>query len=667
MILLFAALLAGTGCAGPDWVTLRPTPSNPLAGPLQLLAPGGPRPTDRTMQLLRRYDLAGELGGNRRELIGRMHDILAQHPKPDPEIVYAIAELAYLGAKKTEMLDRRAALDLYGTSVMHAYSFLFDDDFGIAGNPYDPLFRGTCDLYNAALEGTLRIARDDGNLQPGQSCTIQTAGRYVDIQIVLRGESWHSEDFQQFEFVSDYEVHGLRNHYHTYGLGVPLIAVRRNQTAHNSAEQFYPPNLSFPATAFLRMAPQTTVTELSGQAPMQVQLELYDPLAASALEVRQRRVPLESDLSTPLAYFLNQPEFDDSQLSTAGLLYPEQVQHLTGLYMLAPYRPEKIPVVMVHGLWSSPVTWMEMFNDLHSDPEIRKHFQFWFYLYPTGQPFWFSAAQMREDMKHVRDVLDPGREEPALDQIVLVGHSMGGLVSKLQTVNSGEDFWRIVSDQPLEVLRAEPAVRDTLARTLYFQPNTSVRRVVTIGTPHRGSDFANETTRWLGQKFIQVPSRMLQRRQRMLLENPGFFREDALLSIDTSIDSLASDSPFLPVLLSAQAAPWMAYHNIVGRVEPGGILTRLAGDGDGVVSLASAKLDPETIDSQLVVPADHSNVHRHPQAILEVRRILFEHLDRLRNLPRRFPPTDRAASRIAPQEAIEPRPPASDPSTAILN
>ena len=74
-----------------------------------------------------------------------------------------------------------------------------------------------------------------------------------------------------------------------------------------------------------------------------------------------------------------------------------------GLYMVQPYEPGKIPVLMVHGLWSSPMTWMEMFNDLRSQPEIRDHYQFWFYLYPTGQPFWLSAAQLRRDLAKVRD------------------------------------------------------------------------------------------------------------------------------------------------------------------------------------------------------------------------------------------------------------------------
>ena len=118
--------------------------------------------------------------------------------------------------------------------------------------------------------------------------------------------------------------------------------------------------------------------------------------------------------------------------------------------MLEPYQPGKIPVLMIHGLWSSPITWMEMFNDLRGDPDLRSQYQFWFYLYPTGQPFWRSATQLREDLADVRKTVDPTRHEAALDQMVLVGHSMGGLVANMQIVNSRDDFWHIVSDKPIQ-------------------------------------------------------------------------------------------------------------------------------------------------------------------------------------------------------------------------
>ncbi len=121
-------------------------------------------------------------------------------------------------------------------------------------------------------------------------------------------------------------------------------------------------------------------------------------------------MPLETDLSTPLAYCLDDKPFQQLDHPTLGLLRPDSDKAKPGLYMLDPYQSNKIPVLMIHGLWSSPITWMEMFNDLRGQPELRENYQFWFYVYPTGQPFWQTAAQLRDELAKMRATLDPGRQ-----------------------------------------------------------------------------------------------------------------------------------------------------------------------------------------------------------------------------------------------------------------
>ncbi len=366
-------------------------------------------------------------------------------------------------------------------------------------------------------------------------------------------------------------------------------------------------------------------------------LELYDPLSISETVVSRHLVPLESDLTTPLAYFLSKPELD--ALATAGLLRPETLLALRpdrpdpimGLYMVQPYEPGKIPVVLVHGLWSSPMTWMEMFNDLRSTPEIRDNYQFWFYLYPTGQPFWLSAAQLRRDLAELRQVLDPHHQEPSLDQMLLVGHSMGGLISKLQTLSSGDDYWRLVSKVPIDQLKADPKTLAELQQEFYFQPNPSIRRVVSIGTPHRGSSFSNQTTQWLLNKMITLPDMLLSIPQKIFLENQGAFVAGSLAEVKTSIDSLAPGSPIFPVMLQSPRLPEVKYHNIIGVVPPQWWLSTIAKESDGVVTKESAHLDDAV--SEIIVPADHTTVHAHPAAVLEVRRILLEHLAELNGQP----------------------------------
>ncbi len=416
------------------------------------------------MQLLRQYNLAGELHGEMQPLLDKVQAIADQ--EPTPQKVYAFAELSYIAGKKVELTSPAAALDHYGASVTYAYKYLFDERYSPLRNPYDPEFRGACDLYNGSLESGLRIVKQQGALLPGRSHSIESASQAWDVKIVIRSDRWQAADFAELKFVSDYEVQGLKNQYHSYGLGVPLIAIRSKQDSNDPAEKFMPPLMSFPVTAFLRVLPDDQMHATSSRRRHVALLELYDPLGSSDIEIGSRRVPLETDLSTPLAYFLNDPQLDLSDpkinldaIATEGLLRPDKTQAETGLYMLQPYEPGKIPVLMVHGLWSSPMTWMEMFNDLRGDPAVRSRYQFWFYLYPTGQPFWQSATKLREDLAHARAVLDPQHREPAFDQMVLVGHSMGGLVSKMQVVASRNDFWNVVSDKPFTTVKASPEGR----------------------------------------------------------------------------------------------------------------------------------------------------------------------------------------------------------------
>lgn len=632
---LVLCLMLG-GCASSKMVTLREVPNNPLVNELQLTSRSGPQPSERTLQFLRVYGLSEDVKGDPRKLLDKVQAIIEHEPSADK--VYIFAELSYLAARKVETKDRQLALDLYGGSVVHAYQYLFDRRFRYLRNPYDPHFRSACDLYNSALEAGLRIVCKKDGLVPEKTYTIQTASGSWDFRCAIRGDKWRQEEFDRFEFVSDYEIKGLKNHYQNYGLGVPLIAVRRRYEGEPTAAKYYPEGLSFPVTAFLRPNLEERPDEADKTARHQGVLELYDPLITNDVVVDGLNVPLESDLTTPLAYFLSNPAMGN--LANAGLLNPEALlkiqpgprETLSGLYMVQPYQPGKIPVLLVHGLWSSPMTWMEMFNDLRSCPEVREQYQFWFYLYPTAQPFWISAMQMRKHLVEARQLLDPEHKEPALDQMVLVGHSMGGLVSRMQTIDSGDAFWKLVSDKPLGMIKAEPDVRQRLEACFFFQPNPSVRRVVTIGTPHRGSRYSNDTTRWLSAQLIRWPQQLQQSQEALFRENRDLLRPDSVLKIANSIDSLSPVSPVFDVMLASYEAPWVKYHSIIGLVPKKGLFGSLAAGTDGVVSYESAHVDDAT--SELIVPADHTTVHCHPWAVLEVRRILLEHLGELRGASR---------------------------------
>jgi pimeloyl-ACP methyl ester carboxylesterase len=623
LILVFALQCVGlTGCTSTRYLANRSNRENALEARLALLNRSGPQVSPRAWNALKRFGFteiyanggAGSLAGIR-EAIDQTND---------PELIYALSELAYVEGKRAERAgDMASALNFYGISLTNSYDYLFSEDLAEGRNHYDPQFRSACELYNESLEDTLRLLCTDHKLRPDQTYTIQTPDRKFTVRTAMRG-AWKSAELERYEFVSDYNIQTLHNRHTTYGLGVPLIAVRKPLDTADPRERYYPEGLSYAVTAMVRCTAKEGERRL-GKSPDCI-LEFYDPLTVNQIQLASHWVPLETDLTTPLAFFLDSPEFRRRNRATEGLLNPQKTEQGRGLYMIEPYDPNRMPVVMVHGLWSSPLTWMDMFNDLRSYPEIRNRYQFWFYLYPSGQPFWMSATQLRKDLADMRQAIDPERDDMPLDQMVLVGHSMGGLVSRMQTIDSGDDFWKIVSNEPPENLRGPEDDRMKLVSTLFFDANPSVRRVVTIGTPHAGSEFVNDYTRWVARKLIRIPQMAAATGQTLARENPGLFRGNQMLAVSNAIDSLAPESPIFPVMARAKKAPGVKYHNIVGVVEKRKFL-KPGKPGDGIVDLASART-PDAV-SEVVVNAEHTQIHTTDKAILEVRRILLEHANEL--------------------------------------
>jgi pimeloyl-ACP methyl ester carboxylesterase len=611
--ILLLSLSLAPGCASQQLVKLRAQPYNPLAEQLKLTAQGGPRPSERTRQLLHRFDIAHRTRGDSVDAIAtlaKVHD-----DSPSLESCYALAELHYIAGQRLQLRDRRQAQSHFWNCVARTYEYLFDPKFQNTRNRYDPQFRGACDLYNTALESCLRIARRDGHLKPGGAISFAIGDQTTDVEFVALSDTWHVADFDRFEFASDYEIRRLPNHYHNYGLGVPLIALRQRGDAPERVDRYFANEFCFPVTAFLRLIPNAVE---EGFASATARLELHDPLVEETIAVTGHRVPLESDLSTPLAYFLNNPQLQS--LGTRGLLRPRELEAASGLYLVQPYQPGKIPVVMIHGVWSSPMTWMEMFNDLQSMPELRENFQFWFYMYPSGQPFYATAQNLRQDLEEIRSVHDPHRVEPAFEQMVLVGHSMGGLIARLLTLESNATGTATLDPRARSAGTGriqQVAGRDGEGT----EPCAS--RVITIGSPHRGSDYANSFTRLLGRKLISLPERAMSATRRTLRGRSRPLFEPPADDDSTSLDTLSPDSPILKVMLEQPQPTGVRFHNVVGAIRP----VPLVENSDGVVTYRSSHLD--NVESEVVVAAEHTMLPRHPRTVLEVRRVLLLHLHEL--------------------------------------
>ena len=607
-------VLSLSGCVTRKYVEVRNNWYKP-ASLVEKFKPTPP-PSERTELTLRSNDLE-RLGTDSEEAIAGL--VAVYEKEPTLETAYALAELNHAAGRKLAMLNPEKSVEHHVSGLGYAYRYLFDTQLDGQRNSFDPQFRGICDLYNHSLEASLRTAQKYRLLKPGSSVEVNTCQGKTEFTCRTVGFKWDPGEFSEFKFVSDYRLVGLPNRHRTHGLGVPLIAIRKDGSESTEREQFYPRGLSFPVTAFLRWDRDASHTNSNGEKITKCVLELHDPVATNEIIVEGKPTPLESDISTPLAYFLNNPTLQ--KLDYYGFFRPDKAEQISGLYMLQPYQPDKIPVLMVHGLLSSPMTWMEALNDLRSMPEIRDRYQFWFYLYPTGGSFWESAADLREELAETRNIFDPNHQQSEFDQMIVVGHSMGGLIARLTSLESGDRFWNTVSDTPFEEVAASPEVKRQLGRAYFFDPIPEVRRVVTIASPHRGSGEENPFYRNLLRGVVTLPERSTRVGRELLDGEKRVFRNGGQAVPITSLDALAPTSPLIPVLAEAPNSRRVTYHNIyaVQRKQ-----YSEGFEGDGIVEIASAKRDD--FDSQVMIEATHTTAHRHPLAILELRRILQEHL-----------------------------------------
>ncbi len=288
----------------------------------------------------------------------------------------------------------------------------------------------------------------------------------------------------------------------------------------------------------------------------------------------------------------------------------------TGLYLLEPYQPGRIPLVLIHGLASDALTWEEIIAALRSHPEIAARYQIWVYQYPTGNSYLKAAADLRKELQRTRSILDPDGRDQAFDQTVLVGHSMGGIIARLQVSYSDDRLWRAVSDKPLSEVFASGPLPDETVSALLFEPVPFVRKVVYFATPHHGSNWSEQPVGKLGRWLIDVPQQLQEDYIGLIRGNPGLFRNPAGRP-PTSIDHLSPCNSIMQATSQLRCSDLVSTHSIIGI----GFLLPDLHWGDGVVAIPSARIP--SVQTEFFIPATHSGILRNRAATAEFMCILL--------------------------------------------
>ena len=287
----------------------------------------------------------------------------------------------------------------------------------------------------------------------------------------------------------------------------------------------------------------------------------------------------------------------------------------TGLYLLEPYQPDRIPLILIHGLASDAMTWDEMIVALKSHPHINTRYQIWCYQYPTGNSYLKAAADLREELINTRARLDPSASNPAFDQTVLVGHSMGGLVAKLQASHSDDKLWRAVYATELDATGKSTPVPTETASAILFNPVPFVRKVVYIAAPQHGSNWTVNAIGRFGQWLIEIPEQVQDDSIGLIRGGPGWFSGPRCRP-PTSIDHLYPGSSIMRAMSQLRKGDHVSAHSIIGT----GYLLPDGHIGDGVVAVASAHLP--NVETEFFLQATHSGILRNPGTVGELVCIL---------------------------------------------
>ena len=538
------------------------------------------------------------------ETLEQLHRAVAADPSSAG--LFALAELSYRIGRDRD--DRDAHL----AAAVYAWMFLLGDEAPDPPSPYDRRFRWACDLYNDAL---LRaFISDDGRLFEPEDAVRRLPVGTVDVQFDPSDYPLTLEEGMEFMPSDRLLVKGLSLRLRDAGLGVPFTT------------RFDPPGrprVRETGTALLRV--EGGLQALGSGLP--ARLELHSITTRSTVAFGDHKVPLESDQSASLAYALH--DSDLWKLSLRGLFQGENSAQSNRMRFVHPPRRGRVPVIFVHGTASNPAYWAEMFNTLQSDPELREQTQSWFFQYTSGNPILVSAKLLRDTIRETVESIDPDGTDPLLQQVVIVGHSQGGLITRLMVTEGSVDWIRAGTGLSLEELGLTPEM-DEFVRGLYeFKPVPEVKRVVFISTPHRGSFIADS---WFGRmmaKLVALPGEV----QDIALQFGKNERLPASLRerIPTSLDNMDPSSSLIGQISRAAIPPGVIAHSIIaiGDADPNDP-EAVAESDDGVVKYASSHIDG--VESEFLVEGGHSS-QEEPATIREVRRILLEHLHSIAQRP----------------------------------
>ena len=517
------------------------------------------------------------------------------------------------------------AIEAWLETARHAYAYLFHT----ARKPRDRAFEDrqtqVRDYYNYAVQRAItglfsRYRKSDMSV----AAIPQVSGWRIDADLSALQLAPDAPPPKELIPAASLTFSGLRNIYRRDGFGAELVAAGDDRPTAAQADEDAPPfsETPFPALTALLQFDGATLQDVL--ATRTLRIAVFDPYRTSTINLAGEEIPLAANFTSGYGLWLARSDFALQALRSLfggaeGLTRPH-------IYLMQPYDPKRRTIVMLHGLASSPEAWINVANEVLGDETLRRRYQIWQVYYPTNAPLPLNNLAIREAITQTLAHFDPQGRAEASRNVTLIGHSMGGVLSRLLVSSSGDVLWGALREgYPMQAAQRR-RIEEGLGPYLRFEPLPQVSDAIFIASPHRGTSFANKRiSRWVAN-LITLPVAMLGQLNdisREMMRVAPSSQDMGPLRIPNSIDNLSDRDAFVRLSSGLPLSPKVRYHSIIGNDTPG---LPLAESSDGIVPYTSAHLDGAV--SELVIPSAHS-VQEHPLAILEIRRILREQLQRV--------------------------------------
>jgi pimeloyl-ACP methyl ester carboxylesterase len=511
----------------------------------------------------------------------------------------------------------QARVEAYFEVARHAYAYLFFTERNASERAFEDRQTQVRDYYNYAVQQFAVALGRRARERPGTGLTTDVGQTHVTVD--LHSLSWANERPREVVAASGLRFQGIRSTYRRDGLGAELVVDLRpdDGMVPDKAYQAMP---TPSATAFLRFAGDNLNAVLTSSSAV---LEGHDPFQDATVSVGTTTVPLAGNFTAGYGLWLARSGFASQSLATlfgrtSGINAPR-------IYLMQPYDPNRRVILLLHGLASSPEAWVNVANDILGDERLRRHFQVWQVYYPTNMPIALNNRAIRDVFARTLAHFDPTGHAVASQNMVIIGHSMGGILARLMVSSSGDMIWD-------EVAQGSARRRAFLSRRakdvspyLRFDALPNFDEAIFIAAPHRGTDFATNRLARLVSNLIRLPAAVVTQFGGILADlagDDGEAQGHKVALVPNSVDNLRADDPFIRAAANLPIASTVRYHSIIARRSPDG---PLEDTNDGLVPYWSSHL--AGAESEKVIVSGHS-VQETPQAVLEVRRILTENLNR---------------------------------------